>query len=119
LTEIAAGGGEYLNAASIPPRGLDTVIVGTGWEPNYDETAEIPCLHLQIGDEETKLKVTTKGNASALADAGVNPETMDGAIGLGLFLQVVTVTTKDKSVKKSIQIAEIVGADGKTRLYPK
>lgn len=73
LTEIAAGGGEYLNAASIPPRGLDTVIVGTTWEPNYDKTAEIPCLHLQIDEEETKLKVTTKGNASALTDARGEP----------------------------------------------
>ena len=119
LGDIAAGGGNYLKADAIPPKGKDFRVAEVGWELNFAKDAEIPCLTLDDGTEEgTKLKVTTKGNANALLQAGVVSADLHEAVGLSLFLQRVRVQSRDGTTKDSVQIAQIDTADG-TTLYPK
>lgn len=116
LGDIAVGGGDYLKAEMVPPRGLETTVIGTSWELNYAKDAEIPCLLLAVGDTEVKFKVTTKANATALMVAGVNEE-LGGAEGLSLYLQATQIRGRDGTSKVSIQIAEVTSPEGK-RLFP-
>lgn len=112
------GGGAYLNAGHIGPRGREFPVVDTSWEENYAKDALIPTLHLEgnpeAGEEENILfKMTTKGNNSALDAAGAGGEDLSPMVGTSVYVQVVMVTAKDGSQKKSLQIAEIL-RDGRS-----
>ena len=114
LAQVAAGGGDYLRAEVIPPRGMDVRVISAGWEDKYHApgtpaTEEVPCLLLLLSDggDEAKFKITTKVNAGALVNSGVDPDTLEGAAGLDLFLQRVVVSDRSGKQLTTIQIAQV------------
>lgn len=118
-TEMKKGGGAYLNAGHIGPRGREFAVTGGSWEENYAKDALIPCLHLEgnaeDGEEDELLfKVTTKGNNAAVDEGmGAGGEDLSPVTGAKIFVLVSTFTKKDGKTGTSLQIAEVL-RDGKS-----
>lgn len=113
-SEGAQGSGAFLKAEALGSRGREFEIADTSWEPNYDKSALIPCLHLTAEGvnegEEVLFKVTTIGNNKVLVDNGFGGEDISGLAGHKLFLSVSMVTPKSGGpAKASIRIAEFDG----------
>ena len=115
-SETGKGGGSYLNASMIGPRGREFQVVGASWEENFAHDALIPCLHLGADTEEGEdilFKLTTRGNNAAIDAAGAGGEDLSPVIGATIYVQVVPVHARDGTVKMSLQIAELT-RDGKS-----
>lgn len=114
----AQGAGAYLTPGIVGPRGREFTVVGSSWEPNYDEDALIPCLHLgaEDGEDPILFKITTKGNNRALDECGAggtDESSLATMTGTAIFVQATTVRTKSGESKVSLQIGEVL-REGKT-----
>jgi hypothetical protein len=116
-SETRQGGGSFLKAEHIGPRGREFDVSEVSWQENYAKDALIPCLHLANGEEDDLLfKITNKNNAAALDEcgAGGNDETsLAPMVGTKVFLQAIQIRDRSGASKTSIVIGEIT-KDGKS-----
>ncbi len=110
LSELAKGGGNYLSAKNLPPKGSYVTVVGIGTpEPNFKKTYNVPVLMVDTGDgHPVRFKISDSANARRLTQAGI-PDSLEGIVGVKLWL-IPTERNITGSAVVLAQIAEVVKA---------